>query len=159
GDGQYYGSTGYVYQSVDFEPATTAHPSSANTPTACQHTTSTTDTLPAFSGARTRNGYVDVYSSNSRSAERRGSDAATLTTLFGQGGYNIYAYYYGDGQYYGSTGYVYQSVGIASTNTALTSSANPGTPGQPITFTETVWPAFPGAGTPTGYVDFYIDNS
>jgi hypothetical protein len=42
--------------------------------------------------------------------------------------------------------------------TAVTSSANPSIPGQPVTFTATVSPSVPGAGPPTGTVVFF-DNS
>jgi hypothetical protein len=48
-----------------------------------------------------------------------------------------------------------QTVKQARATTTLASSANPSTFGQSVTFTATVAPASPGAGTPTGTVTFY----
>jgi Bacterial Ig-like domain (group 3) len=45
-------------------------------------------------------------------------------------------------------------VSQSSTTTTLTSSANPSTSGQSVTFTATVAPASSGSGTPTGTVNF-----
>ncbi len=47
-----------------------------------------------------------------------------------------------------------QVVNQAQTTTTLASSLNPSTFGQPVTFTATVAAVSPGAGTPTGNVDF-----
>ena len=47
-----------------------------------------------------------------------------------------------------------QTVNQASTNTQVTSSPNPSTYGQSVTFTATVTVVSPGAGTPTGTVTF-----
>jgi parallel beta-helix repeat protein len=46
------------------------------------------------------------------------------------------------------------TVNQANTSTALASSANPAVYGQPVVFTATVRAMAPGAGTPTGTVDF-----
>ena len=46
---------------------------------------------------------------------------------------------------------------LTPTSTSLTSSPNPSTAGQQVTFTATVTPQ--GSGTPTGSVQFKIDNS
>lgn len=43
----------------------------------------------------------------------------------------------------------------ANTTTTVTSSQNPSTYGQPVTFTATVTAVAPGGGTPTGTVTFY----
>lgn len=48
-----------------------------------------------------------------------------------------------------------QVVGKANTTTGLTSSQNPSVFGQPVTFTATVAPVAPGAGTPTGTINFF----
>jgi Ca2+-binding RTX toxin-like protein len=47
----------------------------------------------------------------------------------------------------------------ASTTTGVASSLNPSVYGQAVTFTATVSPVAPGAGTPTGNVQFYVDGS
>ncbi len=46
------------------------------------------------------------------------------------------------------------TVSKAATTTAVTSGANPSVFGQPVTFTATVAAKAPGAGTPSGTVDF-----
>jgi hypothetical protein len=51
-----------------------------------------------------------------------------------------------------------QEVDKASTTTAVTTSVNPSTYGQAVSFTATVSPVAPGAGTPTGTVQFVIDG-
>ena len=50
-------------------------------------------------------------------------------------------------------------VGKASLTQALTSSANPAAAGSSVTFTLTLGAVSPGAGTPTGSVNFRIDGS
>jgi hypothetical protein len=50
------------------------------------------------------------------------------------------------------------TVGQASTTGALASSANPALPAANVTFTMTLSPVAPGAGTPDGTVNFSIDG-
>jgi hypothetical protein len=65
----------------------------------------------------------------------------------------ITAVYSGDSNFAGSTSKdVNQVISKATTKTTLTSSQNPSTYGQPVTFTATVAPQF--SGTPTGSVVF-----
>src|SRR5207244_6039959 len=47
-----------------------------------------------------------------------------------------------------------QTVNQASTSTSLSSSTNPSVFGQSVTFTATVSATAPGAGTPTGTINF-----
>jgi uncharacterized delta-60 repeat protein len=65
--------------------------------------------------------------------------------------YTIAATYSGGPHFNSSTGSGALAVNPAATSTALASSTNPGTSGQPITFTATVTSA---RGMPTGTVDF-----
>src|SRR5207244_9006304 len=51
-----------------------------------------------------------------------------------------------------------QVVNKASTSTALTSSTNTSVFGQAVTFTATISVTAPGAGTPSGTVQFQIDG-
>ncbi|HWE66982.1 MAG TPA: Ig-like domain-containing protein [Acidimicrobiales bacterium] len=46
-----------------------------------------------------------------------------------------------------------------TSSTSLKASANPGLPGQPVTFTATVAPLAPATGTPTGLVVFSVDGT
>lgn len=48
---------------------------------------------------------------------------------------------------------------LGATSTAITSSLDPATLGQPVTFTANVTPVTSGAGTPPGLVQFYVDGS
>jgi hypothetical protein len=73
------------------------------------------------------------------------------------GNHTITAVYGGDGSFSGSTGSLTgnpQVVNKASTSAAVTSSVNPSNSGQSVTFTATVAPVLPGAGVPTGTVQF-----
>src|SRR5262249_53598589 len=74
------------------------------------------------------------------------------------GPHAITATYSGDANFNGSTGSLTQTVNKASTTTTLSSSANPSVFGQSVTFTATVAAVSPGAGTPTGTVQFTIDG-
>jgi hypothetical protein len=51
------------------------------------------------------------------------------------------------------------TIGQSLTTGAIVSSANPAVPGADVTFTMTVSAVAPGAGTPSGSVDFRIDGS
>ncbi|HUY35813.1 MAG TPA: Ig-like domain repeat protein [Pirellulales bacterium] len=85
-----------------------------------------------------------------------GQDQATFaTSSLAVGGHNITAVYNGDGNFQGSTSaVVVQTVNQAATTTTLVSSPNPSVAGQAVTFTATVTPTSPGAGTPSGQVFF-----
>ena len=75
------------------------------------------------------------------------------------GPHSITATYGGDSNYNPSpgSGTLPQTVKKAATTTTLSSSANPSVVGQPVTFTATVAVTGPGAGNPTGSVQF-LDN-
>src|SRR5207302_5220124 len=77
------------------------------------------------------------------------------------GSHTITASYGGDDSFAGSSGTLAggQTVDQAGTSTVLVSSANPALFGQTLTFTATVSIGDPGAGTPTGTVQFTIDGS
>jgi hypothetical protein len=81
---------------------------------------------------------------------------ATFTTsTLAAGTHAITAAYGGSTNYNGSTSSVLtQTVKKATTSTAVVSSKNPSVTGQSVTFTATVTPLAPGAGTPTGTVTF-----
>jgi len=82
-----------------------------------------------------------------------GGSASLKTSTLTVGEYGIKAVYAGDQNFSPSTSKaVFQAIGKATTTTALVSSLNPSTVGQPVTFTATVAPEF--SGTPTGAVVF-----
>jgi Bacterial Ig-like domain (group 3) len=81
--------------------------------------------------------------------------AVTISTL-PPGSHNVTATYSGGGGCAGTTSNrITQVVGAAGYGIVLTSSQNPSTPGQPVTFTTT--PSCPGFA-PTGIVTFTIDG-
>jgi hypothetical protein len=71
----------------------------------------------------------------------------------------VAAVYSGNSSFATGTGSVTQTVDPAGTTTTVTSSVNPSSFGQPVSFTATVAPVAPGAGTPTGTVQFFVDGS
>ncbi len=87
------------------------------------------------------------------------SGVATLTTpATGIGSVSGTAVYNGDANFAASTSQVlYEFIGQASTTMTLTSSQDPSSYGQPVTFTATVSPQF--SGTPGGVVVFSNGSS
>ena len=81
---------------------------------------------------------------------------ATCTASFATAGpHAITAVYSGDTSFLTSTSAALtQNVNQAATSTVLTSSVNPSVAGQAVTFTATVSAIAPGAGTPTGTINF-----
>ena len=71
----------------------------------------------------------------------------------------ITAHYSGDPNFAASTGTVTQTVDAAGTTTTVTSSVNPSSFGQPVSFTATVAPLAPSLLPPTGTVQFFVDGS
>ena len=90
-----------------------------------------------------------------------GTGRATYTTSSLSVGWQVVTVVYGgDANFFGSTSIpVFVTVSQASTSTAVTSSLNPSTPGQTITFTATITVSSPGSGMPTGAVTFCDGNT
>ena len=112
-------------------------------------------------GAGTPTGTVDFLegaTTLASSVTLNGSDQATFTTSsLAVGSHTITADYSGDTNFTASTGddsAAPQVVNQASTTTTVASVPNPSVFGQTVTFTATVAPTAPGAGTPTGTVNF-----
>src|SRR5712692_6217132 len=81
--------------------------------------------------------------------------ASFTTSSLAVGSHSVTAVYNGDGNFNGaSSAPVTQAVNKAASSTSVASSANPAAFAQPVTFTATVAAVVPGAGTPTGAVDF-----
>jgi hypothetical protein len=89
-----------------------------------------------------------------------GSATSSATSSLAVGNHTVTAVYAGNTSFNGSTSpALIQVVNRANTTTSLTSSANPATVGQPVTFTATVAAVPPGAGTPAGTVQFQVDGA
>ena len=81
---------------------------------------------------------------------------ATITVSgLSQGDHMIVATFNGDSTILSSSAVLNQHVNPAASMTSLTSSRNPSTYGQLVTFSATVTPVRPAMGTPTGSVEFF----
>jgi kumamolisin len=87
--------------------------------------------------------------------------ASCMTSSLAVGTDVITATYSGDGNHSGSTGTLSggQLVNPATSATTVASTLNPSAYGQAVSFTANVAAIAPGAGTPTGTVQFSIDGS
>jgi hypothetical protein len=83
--------------------------------------------------------------------------SATMNTAaLAVGARSLTAVYSGDPSFSGSTSAVHgHTVNVASTSTALGSSPNPSVVGQSVALTATVSVSPPGAGSPSGTVEFF----
>jgi hypothetical protein len=153
GDSHFNSSSASLTQTVG--PTTTAVTASPSTAVFGQPVTLTA-TVTATNGG-TPTGTVTFKSGNTvlGTGTLSGGTASLTTAALPVGTDSITAVYGGDANYAGSTSAAFsESVKKASTTTALASSANPSTVGQTVTFTATLSPVAPGAGTPTGTVTF-----
>ncbi|KAJ3058766.1 hypothetical protein HK102_010324 [Quaeritorhiza haematococci] len=75
------------------------------------------------------------------------------------GGSSIVVEYSGDSNYAAGSTSFSQTVNQADTSTTVTAAPAPSTYGQSVTFTATVAPVAPGAGTPTGTVTFLVGST
>jgi hypothetical protein len=161
------GSDSASPQIVNQASTTTAVTSAVNPSVFGQTVTVTATVAPASPGAGTPTGTVNFFEGVNvgegatrvfASVTLNGSDQATFTiSSLAVGRHTITAGYGGDTNFASSTGddsATPQVVNQASTTTAVASSPNPSTSGQTVTFTATVAPVSPGAGTPSGTVSF-----
>jgi subtilisin-like proprotein convertase family protein len=111
--------------------------------------------LPTFTASYS--GFVNGDTAGSLTTPVTLSTTATASSPVGA--YTITASGAMDANY--SIGYVAGTLTISQSATMglVASSANPALPGTNVTFTMTVSPVAPGAGTPTGTVNFVIDGS
>ena len=143
--------------------ATTTSVASTNEPSVVGQPVSFTATVAAVSpGTGTPTGQVQFYVDNIALGDpvdlNNGSATSPSIATLGAGPHSVEADYLGTSNYAGSNGLATQDVGRADTTTAVTSEANPSVHGQPVVFDATVSVVAPGAGTPDGQVQFYVDN-
>ena len=156
--GHYNGSESSALNHVVSSAATTTSlGSTATSTTFGQSITFTATVAPVAPSTGAPGGTVTFYDGaspiGSASLNQASPDTAAMSTgLLQVGTHTIHASYAGAGGYAGSTsGNVTVTVAKASTSTVVTSSQNPSTLGQAVTFTAKVT----GAGTPpTGSVQF-----
>ncbi|MGA3211566.1 MAG: Ig-like domain-containing protein, partial [Terriglobales bacterium] len=156
GDSNNAGSSGTLTQVVNHATSTTTVTSSANPSTSGESVTFTATVAPA--GPPTPTGTVGFTSngtaiSGCSAVTLSASRTATCTTsVLPVGTESIKAAYSGDSDYSSSSDALAQVVNRAASATTLTSSANPSTVGESVTFTATVAPA--GPPMPTGMLSF-----
>jgi hypothetical protein len=164
--GDYTASTSAVLtQTVTAAATTTAVASSTNPSVFGQPVTFTATVTVSAPGTGTPAGtvtfFVDAVSQGPITLNGAGQ-ATLMTSVLTVGSHTISATYTpNSANFTGSSGALVpnQTVNQAATTTAVTSSANPSVFGQSVTFTATVNPVAPGAGTPTGTVTFSVDGT
>jgi len=145
-------------QTVNAASTTTGLASSIN-PTVFGQATSLTATVAAVApGAGTPTGSVNFYDAATLlgSGTLNGAGVASLSTgALATGSRSLTAQYAGDGNFLTSTSSTLtQTVNAANTTTGVVSSLNPSLVGNSVTFTASVAAVAPGAGVPTGTVNF-----
>jgi hypothetical protein len=135
--------------------------SSPNSSVFGQGVTFTASVAAVSSGAGTPSGTVDFTDGATDltpgGVSVSGGVATFTTAALAVGTHTITASYSGDANFLASQGNdstAPQMVNNATSSTALNSAPNSSTLGQKVTFTATVSAVTPGAGTPTGTVDF-----
>ncbi|WP_326608936.1 Ig-like domain repeat protein [Streptomyces scopuliridis] len=159
GDVDFTGSTSPIDVQTVTQAGTTTALTSAPDPSVFGQPKTLTATVTAVPpGAGTPTGTVSFFDGATLlgTATLTGGVATFATSALGVGSHSLTAVYNGDVDFSGSTSPVdVQTVTQAGTSTALTSAPDPSVFGQPKTLTATVTAVLPGAGTPTGTVDFF----
>jgi hypothetical protein len=164
GSGTSSGSTSTALGQVVKAIASSTVLTSSSNPSNFGQSVTLTVTVSAASG--TPGGTVTFYSCTTNTCGTKTSigtgtlssgKAATATSALPVGTTYMEAVYRASGDYLGSTSApLGQVVKVISTTSALTNSPNPSTPGQSVTFTDTVSAS---TGTPGGTVTFYSCTS
>jgi hypothetical protein len=164
-DGDFLASTSANFtQNVNKAGTTTVITSSVNPSVTGQSVTLTATVAAVAPGAGTPSGTVNfkdggstIGTCSAQALTGTGPFTATCSTSSLSVGSHttITAVYSGDTNFATSTSANFtQTVNQASTTTSVSSSANPSVFGQSVTLTATVAAVAPGAGTPTGTVNF-----
>jgi hypothetical protein len=167
GDSSFTGSMGMLTQTVSKATTSTLVRSSINPAISGQNLTFTTTISVPSPGAGTPSGTVQfvIDGANAGNPVKVNSAGGVATAAFSSsslavGIHTITASYSGDSSFTGSTATaITLTVNRAMSSTLVLSSASPSVYGQDVTFTAQVSPLPPGAGTPTGMVQFLIDGA
>jgi uncharacterized delta-60 repeat protein len=165
GDGGFNGSiSNELSFTVSAADTTTTIVTSSDNPSVYGETVSFTATVvPNAPGAGTPTGTVtfSVDGGAFATVALSGGSATAATFALTPGNRSITAAYTPDTTNYNgsTTGTAFiQTVNRAATSTSVFGSVNPSVTDQSVTFTATVTPVAPGAGTPTGTATFVIDG-
>ncbi len=165
GSGQYDASSNTLTQVVNKADTTTTVTTSASPSVYGQAVTFTATVAATAPGGGTPTGTVEFYLGSTLlgSGTLNTSGVASYTTTVGQlpagNGLTITANYLGSDNYNPSSDTVSQDVNKANTNATVVASFNPSGIDQDVTFTATITPLSPGAGNPTGTVDFFYNGN
>ncbi|MFY9226455.1 MAG: FG-GAP-like repeat-containing protein [Blastocatellia bacterium] len=139
-------------------PTTTMVSSTANPSVFGQSITITATVAPMPPATGTPTGLVvfNIDGIDQTPITLSGGQASFPISSFSTGNHTIFATYSGNSDFLASTSAIFtQTVNQATTSTILSSSLNPSTLGQNVTFTATVTVNSPGVGTPSGLVNFF----
>ena len=156
GDANFAAASASLSQTVTKDASSMTLSSAPNPSVFGQSVVVTATVSAAAPGAGTPTGAVSFSdgSTNLGSANLSNGLASFTLSALAIGSHSITASYAGDTNFNSSSSTLAQTVNKAATATALSSSANPSTINQSVTFTATVSVVAPGAGTPTGSVTF-----
>ena len=157
GDTNFTGSTGPLTQTVN--PATTTTvTSSASSSVFGQSVTYTATVAPVPPGTGTPAGTVTFKDGTTTICPAvtlaAGQATCTPSTPPAVGTHGITGVYGGNASFGGSTSTTLSQVVNKAITTIVVATANPSVSGQPVTYTATISVTTPGAGKPTGMVDF-----
>jgi hypothetical protein len=154
GDTNFASSTAATLTETVNQASTTATLTSGTNPSAFEQAVTFTVKIQSSSGG-TPTGTVTLLdgstSLGSASLPTSGAAQFTISTLLA-GSHSITATYSGDNYFLATSAALAQTVNQAPTTTTVTSSANPSSYGQVLTFTASVTTSF--GGSPTGTVTF-----
>jgi RHS repeat-associated protein len=163
GDNSFSGSTSGNASLTVNQAATTITLTSNTQPSIYgQSVTFTAAVSVSSPGAGTPTGTVQVKEGNAVLGTGTLSNGTTTFAIssLAVGNHAIVAVYLGDSSFSGSTSAAdNQTVNPATTATVVTANVNPSLFGQSVTFTAAVSVSSPGAGTPTGTVQFKKGNA
>ncbi|MBI3189915.1 MAG: Ig-like domain repeat protein, partial [Ignavibacteriales bacterium] len=159
GDGNFNtSSSSALTQTVNKANSLTSVQSSVNPSVFGQSVTFTANVSASSPGAGTPTGSVEFFDGTTSLgiATLSAGSASVSTSSLSTGSHSITVVYSSDGNFNTSSSSAFtQTVSKANTTTSLVSNQNPSVFGQSVTFTATVSPSSPGAGTPTGSVEFF----
>jgi hypothetical protein len=158
GDSNFNGSTSSaITQTVNKANTTTSVSTSVNPSASGQSVNFTATVAASAPGSGTPTGTVTFLDGGTSigSGTLSGGSASFSTSALAVGTHSITASYAGSSSFNSSTSSaVNQTVNKDGSSTTVSSSLNPSTSGQSVTFTATVSASAPGSGTPTGTVTF-----
>ncbi|QPP09233.1 hypothetical protein G4Z16_25605 [Streptomyces bathyalis] len=159
GDSNFTGSAGLGTHAVNQAATTTALTDLPDPSVVGEPVTFTATVSPLAPGAGSPTGTVtfDFGDGNTSAPVPLVGGVATTSHAYATtvgSPFALTASYSGDSNFTGSVGLGSHAVNQAATTTALTDLPDPSVVGEPVTFTATVSPVAPGAGTPTGSVTF-----